>query len=75
MDRQVVRLIDLDAGAVDYLTKPISPSIVRARVKTHLKQKRRKDIRQKAYRIIEAQKVGVPKELYLGRDIQMSMVP
>lgn len=25
-----------DAGAVDYITKPISPAIVRARVKTHL---------------------------------------
>ena len=25
-----------DAGAVDYITKPISPAIVKARVKTHL---------------------------------------
>ena len=28
-----------DVGAVDYITKPISPSIVRARVKTHLELK------------------------------------
>jgi len=29
----------LDAGAVDYIVKPISPAIVHARVKTHLKLK------------------------------------
>lgn len=29
----------LDAGAVDYIIKPISPAIVHARVKTHLKLK------------------------------------
>ena len=28
--------LGLDCGAVDYITKPISPSVVRARVKTHL---------------------------------------
>ncbi|NIV97974.1 response regulator, partial [Candidatus Saccharibacteria bacterium] len=28
-----------DVGAVDYITKPISPPIVRARVKTHLELK------------------------------------
>ena len=25
-----------EAGAVDYITKPVSPAIVRARVRTHL---------------------------------------
>ena len=33
-----------DAGAVDYITKPISPPIVRARVRTHLELKRQRDL-------------------------------
>jgi sigma-B regulation protein RsbU (phosphoserine phosphatase) len=65
----------LEVGAVDYLTKPISPPIVLARVKTHLQRKRQRDELQKAYRIIEAQKARMQEELNVGRDIQMSMVP
>jgi diguanylate cyclase (GGDEF)-like protein len=34
----------LDCGAIDYLTKPISPPIVRARVRNHLELKRSRDI-------------------------------
>ena len=34
----------LDAGAVDFITKPISPRIVRARVKTHLTLKNQSDL-------------------------------
>lgn len=33
----------LNAGAVDYITKPISPAIVRARVRTHVELKRQRD--------------------------------
>ncbi|HSX62165.1 MAG TPA: diguanylate cyclase [Tahibacter sp.] len=33
-----------DAGAVDYITKPVSPAIVRARVRTHLELKRQRDL-------------------------------
>jgi diguanylate cyclase (GGDEF)-like protein len=33
----------LDYGAIDYLTKPISPPIVRARVRNHLELKRSRD--------------------------------
>jgi diguanylate cyclase (GGDEF)-like protein len=33
-----------DAGAVDYITKPISPPVVRARVKTHLELKEARDL-------------------------------
>jgi diguanylate cyclase (GGDEF)-like protein len=40
----------LDAGAVDYIGKPISPAIVRARVRTHLTLKRQSDqLRELAY--------------------------
>ena len=34
----------LDAGAVDFITKPINPKIVRARVKTHLTLKAQSDL-------------------------------
>jgi len=34
----------LDAGAVDFISKPINPRIVRARVKTHLTMKRQADL-------------------------------
>lgn len=33
----------LDAGAVDFITKPINPKIVRARVRTHILLKRQSD--------------------------------
>ncbi len=65
----------LECGAVDYLTKPISPPIVQARVKTHLDRKRQRDELKAAYDIIESQKARMQKELNVGRDIQMSMVP
>lgn len=65
----------LKAGAVDYLTKPISPPIVKARVKTHLDRKRQRDELKQAYKTIESQKERMQEELNIGRDIQMSMVP
>jgi sigma-B regulation protein RsbU (phosphoserine phosphatase) len=65
----------LELGAVDYLTKPISPPIVQARVKTQLDRKRQRDELKAAYEIIEYQKERMQKELDVGRDIQMSMVP
>ncbi len=34
----------LECGAIDYITKPISPPIVQARVKNHLELKRTRDI-------------------------------
>jgi sigma-B regulation protein RsbU (phosphoserine phosphatase) len=65
----------LELGAADYLTKPISPAIVKARVKTQIKlQRGRKDL-QLAYELIEVQKTRMEKELNIGRDIQLSMLP
>ena len=34
----------LEAGAIDYITKPVSPPIVRARVRNHLELKRYRDV-------------------------------
>jgi diguanylate cyclase (GGDEF)-like protein len=36
----------LECGAIDYITKPISPAIVKARVRNHLELKRSRDLLQ-----------------------------
>ena len=43
-DDEVSEANGLDVGAVDYISKPINPKIVRARVKTHLTLKRQSDL-------------------------------
>ncbi len=65
----------LELGAADYLTKPISPAIVEARVKTQLALKKNMEDLRHAYTIIEAQKDRMQEELNVGRDIQLAMVP
>ncbi len=62
-------------GAVDYITKPVYPPIVKARVKTHLALKHSMEELQKAYKIIESHKDKIKDELSVGRKIQLSMLP
>jgi phosphoserine phosphatase RsbU/P len=57
----------LELGAVDYITKPISPSIVKARVKTHLELHR-------AYQQLESQKNRMQNELNVGHRLQLGML-
>ncbi|TGM03646.1 response regulator [Leptospira barantonii] len=49
-----------DAGAVDYITKPISSAIVKARVKTHLSLVRNEELRETRLQII--QRLGLAAE-------------
>ncbi|MBD8532869.1 MULTISPECIES: two-component system response regulator [unclassified Massilia] len=49
-----------DAGAVDYITKPISPPVVRARVRTHLSLVRMEEL--KASRLAIVQRLGLAAE-------------
>ena len=65
----------LEMGAVDYITKPVFPPIVRARVKTHLALKHSMEELEKAYRIIESHKDKKEDEVNVGRKIQLSMLP
>jgi sigma-B regulation protein RsbU (phosphoserine phosphatase) len=65
----------LELGAVDYITKPISPAIVKARVRTQLALKKNMEDLQGAYAVIEKQKDRMQQELIVGRDIQLAMVP
>jgi DNA-binding response OmpR family regulator len=62
-------------GAADYITKPVNPPILEARVRTHLALKESMDELQNAYGIIKGQKDRMEEELNIGRDIQMSMLP
>jgi len=45
----------LDAGAVDYITKPVRPAIVRARVRTHLELKQAKELLLDENHLLEAE--------------------
>jgi putative two-component system response regulator len=49
-----------EAGAVDYITKPVSPPLVRARVKTHLSLVRMEELR--ATRLAIVQRLGLAAE-------------
>ena len=65
----------LEMGAVDSVTKPVYPPIVKARVKIHLALKDSMAELQNAYKIIASQKDKMKDELNVGRKIQLSMLP
>jgi len=75
MDQTTDEASGFELGAADYITKPVNPLILEARVKTHLALKQSMDELQKAYGIIKLQKERMEEELNIGRDIQMSMLP
>jgi putative two-component system response regulator len=53
-------VIGFDAGAVDYITKPVSPPIVRARVRTHLSLVHTDELKQTRLEIV--QRLGLAAE-------------
>jgi sigma-B regulation protein RsbU (phosphoserine phosphatase) len=57
-----------EVGAVDYIHKPFSPAVVKARVQTHLVLR---GIREQ----LAAQLLTIQKELETARKIQMSILP
>src|SRR5210317_1956749 len=64
-----------ELGAADYITKPVNPPILEARVMTHLALKQSMDELQAAYGVIKQQKDRMQEELNVGHTIQMSMLP
>ena len=64
-----------DLGAVDYITKPISPTILQARVKTHLALVQQASELKEAHALIKVQQERMQEELNVARDIQHAMVP
>jgi sigma-B regulation protein RsbU (phosphoserine phosphatase) len=67
--------LGFELGAADYITKPVSPPILKARVKTQLALAQSRKELQAAYATIKTQKDRMEVELNVGRDIQMSMMP
>jgi sigma-B regulation protein RsbU (phosphoserine phosphatase) len=75
MDQTTDESKGFDLGAADYITKPVNPPILEARVKTHLALKQAMDDLQGAYAVIKRQKDRMQEELNVGHTIQMSMLP
>ena len=59
----------LEIGAVDYITKPISPPIVKARVKTHLTLRRAREFLKHQNQILETMVGERTHELALTQDV------
>jgi putative two-component system response regulator len=64
-----------EMDVVDYITKPIYPPIVKARVKTHLALKHSLEELQKTTKLIESHKDKMEDESNVCRKIQLSMLP
>jgi sigma-B regulation protein RsbU (phosphoserine phosphatase) len=75
MDQTTDEKRGFELGAADYMTKPVNPPILKARVGTHLALKQSMDELQSAYEIIKVHKERMEQELNVAHDIQMSMLP
>jgi len=75
MDQTTDEKRGFELGAADYMTKPVNPPILKARVGTHLALKQSMDKLQSAYEIIKVHKERMEQELNVAHDIQMSMLP
>ncbi|MCD6211584.1 MAG: SpoIIE family protein phosphatase [Sulfurovum sp.] len=64
-----------DVGAIDYITKPISPKTLESRVSTHLALTQQASELKEAHALIQQQQQRMQNELNVARDIQLSMVP
>ena len=64
-----------DVGAIDYITKPISPKTLESRVHTHLALTQQAVELREAHALIKQQQQRMQDELNVARDIQLSMVP
>lgn len=67
--------LGLAQGAADYISKPIKPVIVRARVNTQMERRHHLAELQRAYAIIRTQKERMEQELDVARHIQLNMLP
>ena len=64
----------LELGAVDYITKPISPPIVLARIKTHLQLKRARDFLKDKNAFLEQEVARRIKEILNIQDVAMMAI-
>lgn len=61
----------LALGAVDYITKPISPPILQARIKTHLSLKEARDVLQRQNEVLEEKVQERSRQLEELQDVTM----
>ena len=61
----------LEAGAVDYVTKPIRPAIVAARVRTHLQLKGARDFLRDKSEYLEKEVARRTREITVIQDVTM----
>jgi putative two-component system response regulator len=66
--------IGLDLGAVDYITKPISPATVMSRVRNHLELKRARDFLQNQSRFLELEVQKRTREVAAIQDITVRAI-
>ena len=62
----------LRLGAIDYVTKPFKPAIVKARVRNHLQARQHQRDLEQAHAQLRA---SHEKEMRIAHDIQMAMLP
>jgi phosphoserine phosphatase RsbU/P len=65
----------LEAGAIDYITKPISPPIVKARVKNHLELKQGRDMLVQVGMELAAKNATLEKERVLAHRLLEKILP
>lgn len=64
-----------ELGAADYILKPINPTLLRARVKTHIALKSSLDQLKRTGEELAKAKAKMEDELNVGQRIQLSMLP
>ncbi|NVN98169.1 MAG: SpoIIE family protein phosphatase [Geobacteraceae bacterium] len=65
----------LEVGAIDYLMKPVSPPIVKARVKNHLELKSGRDLLEKFGKELAVKNATLEKERALAHRLLGSILP
>ena len=65
----------LEAGADDFVTKPINPAVLRARIETQLRLRSLRDQLQEQNNELEAWRVNLERDLAAARLTQQSLIP
>lgn len=65
----------LETGAIDYITKPISPPIVKARVKNHLELKTGRDLLATLAEELSARNRTLEQEKFLAHSLLTTILP